>query len=123
LIEGVFTYFGRFKRKLIMKRKNTAILLALILGCLGAHKFYLGRTGQGILYVLFSWTAIPMIVGWAEAIIYFTTPDDDWDIRWNKGASSHPRDVTDELSKLHDLLGKGAITQEDYDRKKAQLLA
>lgn len=36
----------------IMKSKTTATLLAFFLGGLGAHKFYLGQTGQGILFLL-----------------------------------------------------------------------
>lgn len=34
-----------------MKSKVTAILLCFFLGGLGAHKFYLGKTGMGILYL------------------------------------------------------------------------
>lgn len=43
----------------IKKDPTTAVLLALFLGGLGAHKFYLGKTTAGILYILFSWTTIP----------------------------------------------------------------
>ncbi len=36
------------------KDYNTALVLAIFLGLLGVHKFYLGRTGQGILHILIS---------------------------------------------------------------------
>ncbi len=51
------------------QRKNptTAVVLALLLGGLGVHKFYLEQTGMGILYLLFSWTGIPGIVAFIEA--------------------------------------------------------
>lgn len=51
------------------QRKNptTAVILALLLGWLGGHKFYLGQTGLGIVYLLFSWTGIPLIVSYIEA--------------------------------------------------------
>lgn len=51
------------------QRKNptTAVVLALLLGGLGAHKFYLGQMGLGILYLVFSWTGIPSIVAFIEA--------------------------------------------------------
>ncbi|MBD5026854.1 NINE protein, partial [Xanthomonas citri pv. citri] len=34
------------------KNKIVAALLAFFFGGLGIHKFYLGRVGQGILYIL-----------------------------------------------------------------------
>ena len=42
------------------------ILLALFLGGFGAHHFYLRRTGMGILYLCFCWTAIPSLLGFVE---------------------------------------------------------
>ena len=41
------------------KSKGVAIVLALFLGGIGVHKFYLGRGGQGVLYLLFCWTFVP----------------------------------------------------------------
>jgi TM2 domain-containing membrane protein YozV len=52
------------------KSRGVAIVLALFLGGLGAHKFYLGRAGWGLLYLLFCWTFIPSIVALIELIIY-----------------------------------------------------
>lgn len=59
-----------------VKSKVTAILLALFLGGIGAHKFYLDRTGWGILYLVFCWTLIPGCVAFIEAIIYACTSED-----------------------------------------------
>ncbi|KTG09954.1 hypothetical protein AUR64_10080 [Haloprofundus marisrubri] len=53
-------------------RRLVAGLLAILLGTIGAHKFYLGRTGFGILYLLFFWTGIPTIVGIIEGAIYLS---------------------------------------------------
>ena len=39
-----------------MKNKTTAALLVLFLGWLGVHKFYLGRAGSGIAYMLARFT-------------------------------------------------------------------
>lgn len=58
------------------KSRVTAIVLALLLGGVGGHKFYLGRAGMGILYLLFCWTFIPSIVALVEAIIYVTMSDE-----------------------------------------------
>ena len=57
------------------KSRLTAILLALFLGGLGAHKFYLGRPGMGVLYILFFWTFIPAIIAFIEMIIYICMSD------------------------------------------------
>lgn len=42
--------------------------LAIFLGCIGGHKFYAGKIGQGIMYLLFCWTTVPAIIGFIEGI-------------------------------------------------------
>ena len=42
------------------------VLLALFLGGFGIHHFYLRRTGLGILYLCFSWTPFPWVLGFIE---------------------------------------------------------
>jgi TM2 domain-containing membrane protein YozV len=54
------------------KSKGLAIVLAIFLGGLGIHKFYLGRIGAGFLYLLFSWTFIPAVLGVIDAILLAT---------------------------------------------------
>lgn len=44
-------------------------LLAAFLGGIGVHKFYAGKIGSGILYILFCWTFIPGFVAFIELII------------------------------------------------------
>lgn len=53
-----------------MKNKTTAALLAIFLGGIGGHKFYLGKPIQGIIYLIFCWTWIPLTVGLIEGIMY-----------------------------------------------------
>lgn len=60
------------------KSKVAAGLLGILLGGLGAHKFYLGDIGLGILYLLFVWTGIPSLIGLIEGIIYLTMTDEDF---------------------------------------------
>lgn len=64
--------------KVPVKSKVTAGILAILLGGLGIHKFYLGKIFQGILYILFCWTYIPAIIGVIEGIIYLTKSDEAW---------------------------------------------
>jgi TM2 domain-containing membrane protein YozV len=52
------------------KSKNTAAILALFLGGIGFHKFYLGQTLQGVLYLAFCWTGLPLLISFFEAISY-----------------------------------------------------
>lgn len=44
-------------------------LLAFFLGGIGVHKFYAGKIGSGILYMLFCWTLIPGFIAFIELII------------------------------------------------------
>jgi TM2 domain-containing membrane protein YozV len=48
------------------KDEVAGVLLALFLGTFGIHRFYLGQTGAGVLYLIFSWTGIPAILGFIE---------------------------------------------------------
>lgn len=57
------------------RSRIAAALFALLLGGLGIHKFYLGKVGQGILYLLFCWTFIPALIGFIEGIVYLSTSD------------------------------------------------
>jgi hypothetical protein len=50
----------------VRRDEVVGILLALFLGGFGVHHFYLRRTGLGILYLCFSWTPIPWILGFIE---------------------------------------------------------
>lgn len=60
------------------KNKVVAAVFGILLGGLGIHKFYLGKVGLGILYLLFCWTGIPSIVGFIEGIIYLCKSDEDF---------------------------------------------
>ena len=60
------------------KDRVTAGILALVLGGLGAHKFYLGKYLQGILYITFVWTFIPVILALIEGIQYLRKSDEEF---------------------------------------------
>jgi len=60
------------------KSRIAAALLAFFLGGFGVHKFYLGRIGQGFLYLIFCWTFIPALIAFFEFIIYLCTSDENF---------------------------------------------
>ncbi len=60
------------------KNRAGAALLAIIVGGLGIHRFYLGDIAWGVVYLLFSWTGIPSIIAWFEALYFLTRSDAQW---------------------------------------------
>lgn len=66
------------------RNKVLAGLLAIFLGILGIHKFYLGQTIWGIVYIVFCWTYIPSLLGFIEGIIYFCMSDEKFNEKYNR---------------------------------------
>jgi TM2 domain-containing membrane protein YozV len=64
------------------RNRIVAALFAIFLGGLGIHKFYLGRVGQGIVYILFCWTLIPVLIGFIEGIVYLAMSDDAFNAKY-----------------------------------------
>ena len=44
----------------VVVNKMIYCILSFFLGVLGIHKFYAGKTGSGVLYLIFWWTSIPL---------------------------------------------------------------
>lgn len=63
------------------KNKVVAGVLALFLGGLGIHRFYLGQW-WGLFYLLFVWTFVPSLIAFIEAIVFFCTNDDAWEQKY-----------------------------------------
>ena len=53
----------------VRKSATTGVLLAVLLGGIGGHHFYLGKIGWGLIYLLFSWTFIPLVIGLVECFM------------------------------------------------------
>jgi len=64
-----------------IKNKTVAGLLGIFLGGFGVHKFYLGKIGSGILYLLFCWTYIPSFIGFIEGIVYLASNDQNFQLK------------------------------------------
>ena len=60
------------------EKKIPAGILAILLGSLGIHKFYLGNTTAGIIQLLLGFCGIGGLIGIIEGIIYLTKPDDQF---------------------------------------------
>ncbi|MOA08715.1 TM2 domain protein [compost metagenome] len=60
------------------KSKVAAGLLGIFLGGFGIHKFYMGRVGWGIVYLLFCWTYLPAFIGFIEGIIYLSMSNESF---------------------------------------------
>jgi len=64
-----------------IKSKTAAGVLGILLGGIGAHKFYMGKIGMGVLYLLFCWTGIPEVVGFIEGIMYLCSNDENFQLK------------------------------------------
>lgn len=132
-----------------MRTKTTAALLALFLGGLGVHKFYLGRGGQGILYLLFCWTFIPAIIAGLEFFVLLFMNDHEFNLRFNpehvlghRAPQQIAQSVTvnvpdmhrprppgpagasmvEQLTKLNELRTAGVLTEQEFVAQKQKLL-
>ena len=52
-------------------------IFAILFGSLGVHNFFAGKSKQGILYLLFSWSAIPNILSIIDFIKALTKKADE----------------------------------------------
>ena len=64
------------------KDKTTAALLALLLGGLGIHYFYLNKPIAGLIFLLLCWTWIPMIVALAQGIMMLTMTEEQFNVKY-----------------------------------------
>ena len=68
------------------RNKLVAAVLAFFLGLFGIHRFYLGRTGSGILMLVLTITVIGCAItwpwSWIDMIRYLVMSDEDFEARY-----------------------------------------
>lgn len=58
--------------------RGMAAVLAIFLGGFGAHKFYMGRNGVGLVYLFLSVTGVTFFVGFIEGLVYLLQSDESF---------------------------------------------
>ncbi|SVD64417.1 uncharacterized protein METZ01_LOCUS417271 [marine metagenome] len=121
--------------------------MCLFLGWVGAHKFYLGQTSAGVLYLIFSFTGIPFVISFVELIILIIMSEDEFNGRYNNSTTNTGRqnvvvnintdtsvterkdkiddvkgDITKQIEELDVLRQKGLITNDEFTKKKEKIL-
>lgn len=120
-----------------MKNKSVATLLAFFLGSFGIHKFYLGETLAGVLYLVFCWTMIPGLIAFFEFIGLLLMSEQSFNVKYNSNyflgqtmnyigsqnivqeSSKDKMAILIDLKKLYD---SGVITAEEYEEKRRKYL-
>jgi TM2 domain-containing membrane protein YozV len=85
---GAYEYEGEYVSD---KNRLLALLLALLVGCFGIHRFYVGKTGTGVLMVLLDLTIVGFAVTGVWAMVdalfiafgEFTDGNGDKILEWN----------------------------------------
>lgn len=72
------------------RSRALAVIWALFFGGLGAHKFYLGETWQGVAYLLFCWTLVPAFVAVIDAVVLLLMREYTFEITYNPDGSTWP---------------------------------
>lgn len=78
LLDGYVSSLAPELHHNINEERLLAAVLAFFLGFLGIQKFYLGKTKQGILCILFCWTFVPVFLGFVEGIRYLCMSSDEF---------------------------------------------
>lgn len=89
-----------------MKNKYVATILALLFGGFGVHKFYLGKTKEGLVYLLLVWTAIPCLLGLIDGIKLLLQSKEAFDSKYNDKSNTPEVRYADALYKFKGVDGQ-----------------
>ena len=104
----------------------TTLLLCIFLGGLGVHRFFVDKMGTGVLMLV---TLGGLGIWWIIDIILIVTnsfEDSEGRVIAYQPAGTANRepakDIPAEIEKFAELKDKGIITEEEFDKKKKELL-
>ena len=78
------------------KSRGIAGLLAILVGAIGVHYFYIGKTGAGVVFLLATLLTcgllgvVTEIVSLIQGILFFTSTQEEFESRWVNSPSSMP---------------------------------
>lgn len=67
------------------KSKNITTILALLLGGIGIHRFYLGQNKLGIFYLIFCWTFVPLVISFFDFLAFAFMSEEKFNLKYNFG--------------------------------------
>lgn len=70
-------------KKVEYKNKNTAAILAILLGCIWLHKFYLWKWFQWIIYICIVMSWVSTILWIIEGILYLINDQERFNLNVN----------------------------------------
>jgi len=68
--------------------KKTTILLTIFLGLFGTHKFYLGKTFQGIFYLALCWSGAGLVFSLLDLLVFAFTKNEKFQKKYSKNPSN-----------------------------------
>lgn len=78
------------------RSRGIAGLLAILVGAIGVHYFYIGKTGAGVVFLLATLLScgllgvVTEIVSLIQGILFFTSTQEEFESRWVNSPSSMP---------------------------------
>ncbi|KND50088.1 MAG: hypothetical protein AB203_03825 [Parcubacteria bacterium C7867-008] len=112
------------------KSRLIALILVLVVGMFGAHRFYVGKIKTGIAQLILTLTFFGAVISgiWVFIDLIIIAVGSFKDAEglevsvWEPETTGHKPDTTSELEKYAALRDKGVITEEEFQEKKKTLL-